>query len=53
MGIGFVDEAIVPDVQTDEYESDDSNKKDNNVQYEILVNGGRTTTTYQSSREVK
>ena len=52
MGIGFVDEAIVPDVQTDEYESDDSNKKDNNIQYEILVKGGRTTTSYQSGREV-
>ena len=35
MGIGFVDEAIVPDVQTDEYESDNSNEKDNSVQYEL------------------
>ena len=43
MGIGFVEETIVPDVQTDEYESDDSNEKDNNVQYELLLNGGRTT----------
>ena len=24
MGISFVDEAVVPDVQTDEYETDDS-----------------------------
>ena len=43
MGIGFVEEAIVPDVQTDEYETGDSNEKDNNVQYELPVNGRRTT----------
>ena len=41
MGISFVDEAIVPDVQTEEYKTDDSNKKDNNVQYELPVNGRR------------
>ena len=38
MGIGFV-----PDVQTDKYQTDDSNEKDNNVEDELSVNGRPTT----------
>ena len=51
MGIGFVDEASVADVQTDAYESDNSNEKDNNVQYELPVNGRRTTMSVELSEE--
>ena len=51
MGINFVYEAIVPDVQTDEYETDDSNEKDNNVQYELPVNGRRTTMSLELSEQ--
>ena len=51
MGISFVYEAIVPDVQTDEYETDDSNEKDNNVQYELPVNGRRTTISLELSEQ--
>ena len=32
MGISFVDEAIVSDVQTDEYETDDSDEEDTSFQ---------------------
>ena len=51
MGIGFVDGAIVPDVQTDEYETDNSNEKDNNVQYELPINGRRTTMSVELSEQ--
>ena len=40
-----------PDVQTDEYETDDSNEKDNNVQYELPVNERRTTMSVELSEQ--
>ena len=39
MGVSFVDEAIVSDVQTDEYETDDSDEEDHIVPDELSVNG--------------
>ena len=40
-----------PDVQTDEYETDDSNEKDNNVQYVLPVNERRTTMSVELSEQ--
>ena len=39
MGIILVDEAIAPDVQWYEYETDDSDEEDHNLPDELPVNG--------------
>ena len=47
-----MDEAIVPDVQTDEYETDDYSGEDNNVQDELPVNGKCSTVSGRVIRAV-